>query len=158
MVLNWLDTVGLGLVVTVGVTVMDTLGVTLIDGVAGGVTEKEGFGETLIDTEGVTLNGGTEVLTLGVILGVAVALIVTLGVLLGLTDIVGVIVTLGVELGVILGVTEGDPGIRLLVTTLGLHVSSLTNFILEAENGMSTIIPDTRSLTSTFDATKLVSS
>lgn len=148
---------GVGLTVTLGVTLTVILGDTLMLGVADGDTETEGLGVLLTVTDGVTLAPGVEVTLIeGVIVGVLDILTVTLGVILMLVVMVGVTEILGVKLGVKLGVTEGDPGISDLTTVYGSQMSSLTNFILEAENGISTITPETRSFTSTLDATKLV--
>lgn len=142
-----------------GVTLMLVLGVTLMLGVTLGVAENDGFGVVVIVTDGVVLTTGVPVmLMLGVILGLDVTLVVTLGVIVTVVDIVGVIVTLGVELGVRLGVTEGDPAINDLVTAKGSQISLFTIFTLDAEKGISTTIPETRSFTSTLEATKFISS
>jgi hypothetical protein len=135
------------------------VGVTLIVGLTLGVGEKDGFGVVVTVTDGVTLAPGEELtVILGVTLGVAVMLTVTLGVTLTLVLMLGVMLILGVIEGVTLGVTEGDPAIRDLMTVNGSQTSTLTNFTLYAENGTSTVIPETRSLVSTLDAIKLTSS
>lgn len=138
-----------------GVTLTVILGDTLILGVADGEVETDGLGVLLTVIDGVTLTDGVELIPIdGVTVGVAVTLTVTLGVTLTLVDIVGVIDMLGVKLGVRLGVTDGDPGIKDLTTTYDSQTSSLTTFMLDAEKGIFTIIPDTKSITSTLDATK----
>lgn len=123
---------------TVG-TIVVAFGVT--GGVLLGVLDIVALG--VANIVGVILTDG---LALEVLLGVRV----TVGVLLLETVIVGVLV------GLILGVFDGVAPIKDFVMEKEEHESLFTKVTLVAEKGISTKIPEIRSIVSTLDKTKLL--